>query len=109
MRRLTALLACLLLTSCAIFQTAPESPLAATAHAQEITRAQSTTLTRLGTVSVQERGSPDDAERAIAVKANQAGAAYYVIQLVSETVMPGIWYSTAILYGPSASARGAQQ
>ncbi len=66
------------------------------------------TLTRLGTVSVTERGSPDDAERAIAVKANEVGAKWYVIQLVSETVRPGIWYARALLYGPSASTGALQ-
>lgn len=96
----------LLLTGCSLTQTTPQPP--PPVQAQEITRAQSTTLTRLGTVSVSVRGSPDDAARAIAAKANEAGAKYYVIQMVSETVMPGRWYSTAVLYGPSANAGGAQ-
>ncbi|MCP1438507.1 hypothetical protein J3D56_001943 [Erwinia persicina] len=98
----------LLLTGCSLTQTTPQPPPPVQAQAQEITRAQSTTLTRLGTVSVSVRGSPDDAARAIAAKANEAGAKYYVIQMVSETVMPGRWYSTAVLYGPSANAGGAQ-
>lgn len=102
MRRLLPVLIALLLASCAQFNTTSEPPPAG-ATAQEITRAQSMTLTRIGTVSVTERGSPDDAARAIAAKANEAGAKWYVIQLVSETVMPGIWYAKALLYGPSTS------
>ncbi|MEI2265990.1 biofilm peroxide resistance protein BsmA [Erwinia sp. CGal63] len=98
----------LLLAGCSQFKTTPEPPPPVKAQAQEITRAQSMTLTRLGTVSVSVRGSPDDAQRAIAAKANAAGAKFYLIQMVSETVMPGRWYSTAILYGPSASAGSAQ-
>jgi len=106
--RWLSLLVVLLLSGCSLFTTRPEPPPPVQAQAQEITRAQSMTLTRLGTVSVSVRGSPDDAERAIAAKANAAGAKFYVVQMVSETVMPGRWYSTAILYGPSASAAGTQ-
>jgi hypothetical protein len=65
----------------------------------EINRAQSTGLPRLGSVSVSVRGSPDDAQRALAAKANAAGARYYQILLVDETTVPGMWYGTAILYG----------
>ena len=108
MRRLLPVLIALLLASCAQFNTTPEPPPPAAATAQEITRAQSMTLTRIGTVSVTERGSPDDAERAIAAKANEAGAKWYVIQLVSETVMPGIWYAKALLYGSSTSSSTQQ-
>lgn len=107
MRKLSLLLM-LLLAGCSQFRATPEPPPPVQAQAQEITRAQSITLTRLGTVSVSVRGSPDDAGRAIAAKANEAGAKFYVIQMVSETVMPGHWYSTAILYGPSATANGTQ-
>jgi len=107
MRRLS-LFFLLLLAGCSQFQTKPEAPPPVKAQAQEVNRAQSMTLTRLGTVSVSVRGSPDDAERAIAAKANEAGAKFYLIQMVSETVMPGRWYSTAILYGPSASTGSAQ-
>lgn len=98
----------LLLTGCSPLRTQPAPPPAATSQAQEITRAQSMTLQKRGTISVTERGSPDDALRAIAAKANAAGAPWYVVQLVSETVMPGMWYSTATLYGPSTGAGGAQ-
>lgn len=107
MRKLSLILA-LLMAGCSQFSTTPKPPPPVQAQAQEITRVQSMTLTRLGTVSVSVRGSPDDAQRAIAAKANEAGAKFYVIQMVSETVMPGRWYSTATLYGPSAAANGAQ-
>lgn len=108
MHRLLTILFVVLTVGCSQLQTRPESPPAPTSQAQEVTRAQSLNLTvRLGTISVTERGSPDDAERAIAAKANAAGATYYYIQLVSETVMPGLWYSSAILYGPS-TAGGTQ-
>ncbi len=102
MCRLLTLLFILLTAGCSQLETRPEPPPPPTSRAQEVTRAQSESLSqsRLGTVSVSEHGSPDDAERAIAAKANAAGAAYYYIQLVSETVMPGLWYSSAILYGP---------
>ncbi|MGB9095887.1 biofilm peroxide resistance protein BsmA [Erwinia sp.] len=104
MSRLLTVLFVLLTVGCSQLQTKPAPPPPPTSQAQEVTRAQSLTLRKLGTISVNEHGSPDDAERAIAAKANSAGATYYYIQLVSETVMPGFWYSTAILYGPSTTA-----
>lgn len=108
MRQIPALLVALLLTGCSALTTTPQPPPAATSQAQEITRAQSGTLPRLGTISATVRGSPDDAERELAAKANAAGATYYLIQMVSETVAPGMWYASAILYGPSTAAAGAQ-
>ncbi|WP_158150491.1 biofilm peroxide resistance protein BsmA [Pantoea ananatis] len=98
----------LLLSGCSLFQMAPKPPPAPTGHAQSITRAQSGGLPKLGTISASVRGSPDDAQRAIAARANQAGAVYYQILMVDETVTPGIWYTTAILYGASPAA-GARQ
>ena len=70
--------------------------------------AQSYGLPKLGTISAQVRGSPDDAQRAIAARANQSGATYYQILMLDETVLPGFWYATAILYGPSTGT-GSQQ
>lgn len=107
MSRLLTILLVLLTVGCSQLQTQPKPPPPPTSHAQEVTRSQSLNLRKIGTISVNERGSPDDAQRAIAAKANAAGATYYYIQLVSETIMPGLWYSSAILYGPSAAA-GAQ-
>ncbi len=98
----------LLLSSCAAFQDTPKAPPAPTSQAQEISRDQSNGLPKIGNISVNVRGSPDDAEREIAAQANRAGATYYQIVMLSETVMPGLWYSTAILYGAS-TATGTQK
>lgn len=103
MNPVVILLFVLLTAGCSQLQTKPESPPPPASQAQEVNRAQSLTLSKLGTITVNERGSPDDAERAIAAKANQAGASYYYIQMISETVMPGLWYASAILYGPSTT------
>lgn len=108
MSRVVILLFVLLAAGCSQFKTKPESPPPPTSQAQEVNRAQSLTLVKISTITVNERGSPDDAERAIAAKANQAGASYYYIQMVSETVMPGLWYASAILYGPPLTAGSAQ-
>ncbi|CAK6488941.1 Lipoprotein BsmA [Pantoea sp. Nvir] len=98
----------LLVSGCSALKTTPQPPPAPTHQAQEITRAQSAGLPRLGSVSTQVRGSPDDAQRALAAEANQRGAVYYQVIMVDETVTPGYWYATAILYGASPAA-GAQQ
>lgn len=95
----------LLLSGCSVFKDTPEAPPAPTSHAQEISRSQTHGLPRLGSISVSVRGSPDDAEREIDARANQAGAIYYQIVMVDETVMPGLWYATATLYGASTAAR----
>jgi len=108
MRIVIHLLAALLLSGCSALHTTPQPPPAATSQAQQITRAQSLSLTRLGNISATVRGSPDDAERAIAAKANALGATYYHIIMVSETVVPAMWYATATLYGPSAASRPLQ-
>ncbi|MEN5017078.1 biofilm peroxide resistance protein BsmA [Erwinia sp. Eh17-17] len=99
MRPSVALLTILLLSGCSVLKSTPQPPPAPASHAVEINRAQSTGLPRLGSVSVSVRGSPDDAQRALAAKANAAGARYYQILLVDETTVPGMWYGTAILYG----------
>jgi len=98
----------LLLSGCSLLHTTPQPPPPAAPYAQEITHAQSMNLPRLGTASVTVRGSPDDAERALAEKANASGASYYLIQLVDETQAPGLWYASAIFYGPSTATAGAQ-
>jgi len=99
----------LLLTGCAAFKTTPQAPPPPTSHAQEITRAQSDGLRKLGNITVTTRGSPDDAERALAARANQLGAVYYQILMLDETTLPGFWYGTAILYGAPSTGAGAQQ
>lgn len=108
MRPIAALLTVLLLSSCSVLKSTPQPPPPAASQAVEINRAQSMHLPRLGTASVTVRGSPDDAERALAVKANAAGARYYQILLVNETVAPGMWYASAIFYGAAETAAGTQ-
>ncbi|MFS2224328.1 biofilm peroxide resistance protein BsmA [Pantoea sp. B65] len=108
MRITITFLLTLLLTGCSVWQTTPQAPPAATSQAQEISRAQSIGLTKVGTISATERGSPDDVQRAIAAKANAAGVPYYQIIMVSETVVPGMWYATAVLFTGSAAGRAQQ-
>ncbi|MBA2816471.1 biofilm peroxide resistance protein BsmA [Candidatus Pantoea persica] len=106
MRYAYLLTAALLLNGCAALKTTPQPqlPPAPTEQAQEITRAQSAGLPRLGSISTQVRGSPDDAELALAAEANQRGAVYYQLIMVDETMTPGYWYATAILYGASPAS-----
>ena len=110
MRLLSSLIITLLLTGCSVLRTTPQPPPPVTPEAQEISRAQSMNLPRIGSGTVIVRGSPDDAERALAAKANARGASYYLIQLVDETRIPGMWYASAIFYGAdSAERQQAQQ
>lgn len=74
----------------------PPPPLAA--YPQEVQRAQTGNLQRLGSVSAMVRGSPMDGEAAIKAKAARAGADYYQIILNDDTRVPGQWYIQAILY-----------
>lgn len=99
----------LLLSGCAAFTTTPQAPPPPMQHAQEISRAQSIGLPKLGTITTTTRGSPDDAQRAIAAKANRAGAVYYQILMLDETTLPSFWYATAILYGAPSTGAAAQQ
>jgi len=99
-----------LLSGCAALNGAPQSPPPPARHAQEISRAQSDGLPKLGTVTVTTRGSPDDAQRALAARANQQGAVYYQILMLDDTTLPGVWYGTALLYGaPLDNAARPQQ
>ncbi|NIF21412.1 biofilm peroxide resistance protein BsmA [Candidatus Pantoea multigeneris] len=107
MRLCLLLTTVLLISGCSLINPKPEAPPAPTAQAQEINRAQSYGLTRLGEVSVSVIGSPDDAQRAVAARANQAGATYYQILLVDETIRPGRWYASAILFAPASPAQRA--
>jgi hypothetical protein len=104
MRYLPFLLLTLMLSACSTLRQTPEAPPPPTHQAQEISRAQTANLPRLGSITSNTRGSPDDAQREIAKKANQSGAAYYHIVALSETVMPGMWYASAVLYGPAAGS-----
>ncbi|MGC6388152.1 biofilm peroxide resistance protein BsmA [Ewingella sp. S1.OA.A_B6] len=94
-----SLLLILAVSGCSnMMQTTPVPPPAPTAKAQEITRAQTSTLTKLGAITAEAIGSPMDVEAEIQRKADAAGARYYVIMFNSETIVPGRWYSQAILY-----------
>jgi len=94
-----SLLCVLAISGCSsLTYTAPVPPPAPTAKAQEITRAQTSTLTKIGNVTAEAIGSPMDVEAAIQQKADAAGAKYYVIMFNSETIVPGRWYSQATLY-----------
>lgn len=110
MRYWPLLLLTLTLSACSTLRPTPEAPPPPLPQAQEISRAQTANLPRLGSITSSTRGSPDDVQREIAQKASQAGAAYYQIVALSETVMPGMWYASAVLYGsPGSTATGTQQ
>ncbi|MEE8731245.1 MAG: biofilm peroxide resistance protein BsmA [Rahnella inusitata] len=94
-----ALLILAALSGCSnLMQTTPVPPPAPTEKAQEVTRAQTSTLTKIGSITADVIGSPMDAEAEIQRKADAAGARYYVIMFNSETIVPGRWYSQATLY-----------
>lgn len=92
------LLLCLFLTGCSLGTITPKPPPPPAEHAQEVVRAQTLSLEKMGTISVQAFGSPDDAMRRVQERADYVGARYYYIIMVSETIIPGSWYSQAILY-----------
>ncbi|MEH3774048.1 biofilm peroxide resistance protein BsmA [Enterobacter asburiae] len=98
MRRFAALLLVFLLSGCSALQGTPQPAPPVADHPQEIRRNQTEGLQRMGTVSALVRGSPDDAESAIKAQAVAAKADYYVIIMIDETIIPGQWYSQAILY-----------
>ncbi|AJJ11828.1 hypothetical protein CH64_3016 [Yersinia rohdei] len=86
------------LSACSVFHVTPVPPPAPLPYAQEITRAQSVNLQKIGTISAQTFGSPMDVEAEIKRKADASGAPYYVIIMMSDSVYPGIWYANALLY-----------
>ncbi|WP_337261462.1 MULTISPECIES: biofilm peroxide resistance protein BsmA [unclassified Serratia (in: enterobacteria)] len=85
-----------LLASCSQSNATPKPT--PTGQAQQITRMQSAGLEKMATISTQLRGSPMDVEAEIQRKANASGARYYLIIMNSDTIVPGQWYSQAILY-----------
>ncbi|CAK9886160.1 MAG: Lipoprotein BsmA [Candidatus Erwinia impunctatus] len=93
----------LLLTGCTLLNGQPETPPPPASCARLISRAQALTLQPIGSVSAEVRGSPDDAQRLLNRKANQARASYYLIQLIDETAIPGVWYARALLYQATLS------
>ncbi|WBM70247.1 biofilm peroxide resistance protein BsmA [Buttiauxella sp. WJP83] len=98
MRLLSALLLAATLSACSVLEGTPQPAPPVTGSPQEIQRSQTQGLTKIGTVSALERGSPMDSERVIKEKAAAAKADYYQIVLNDETVIPGQWYAQAILF-----------
>ncbi len=98
MRRVAPLLLGLLLSGCSVLQGTPEAPPPLTSHPQEIQRNQTEGLQKIGTVSAMVYGSPADAEDVIKAKVTAAKADYYVILMIDDTMVPGQWYSQAIMY-----------
>ena len=108
MRPALSLLFILFLSACGALKTTPQPPPPPARQAQEINRSQSVGLPKISTISATEHGSPDDVQRDIAARANAAGATYYQIVALSETVVPGMWYASAVLYGPSTAGSASQ-
>jgi hypothetical protein len=98
MRCVTPMLLALLLCGCSVLQGTPEAPPPLTSHPQEIQRNQTEGLQKIGTVSAMVYGSPMDVEAQIKAKVTAAKADYYVIVMIDDTVVPGQWYSQAIMY-----------
>lgn len=98
MRLLSALLLATTLSACSVLQgtSQPAPPVAN--QPQEIQRYQTQGLTKIGTITALERGSPMDTEAVIKTKAAAAQADYYLIVLNDETIVAGQWYAQAILY-----------
>ena len=97
-RAMLLLLITLGLSACSAFQVTPAPPPPIKPYAQEINRAQSLNLQKVGTVSAQVFGSPMDVKAEIKRKADASGAPYYLIIMMSDSVYPGIWYANALLY-----------
>ena len=87
-----------LLTACHALQSVPQPAPPPGETPQEIQRNQTQGLEKIGTTSAIVRGAPSDGEAVIRAKAAAAQARYYVIVVNDETVVPGRWYTQAILY-----------
>lgn len=98
MRALLSVLFALLLSSCAALEGKPQPAPPVSDHPQEIRRDQTQALREIGAVSVAVMGSPMDVEDAIKAKAVAAGADYYVIVSMDDTIFPGRWLGRALLY-----------
>lgn len=98
MRRITSMLLVLVLSGCSVLEGTPKAAPPVSDHPQEIQRNQTEGLQRLGTVSAFIYGSPMDVEAAIKAKVTAAKADYYVIVMIDDTIVPGQWYSQAIMY-----------
>ncbi|MGP4141569.1 biofilm peroxide resistance protein BsmA [Sodalis praecaptivus] len=95
---LTIIFCCLPLAGCSVFNGKPAPPPAPEKQAVEISRNRVGSLTRIGKVTVNERGSPMDAKNAIQRQADERQAHYYQILMIDETITPGVWHAEAILY-----------
>lgn len=93
-----SMLLALVLSGCTLLEGTPEAPPPVTDHPQEIRRNQTEGLQRMGSVSALVYGSPMDVEETIKAKVAARKADYYVIVMIDDTVVPGQWYSQAILY-----------
>ncbi|WP_074011904.1 biofilm peroxide resistance protein BsmA [Candidatus Sodalis sp. SoCistrobi] len=100
MKRFTLLIliCCLPLAGCSVLNGKPASSPAPEKRAVEISRNKVGSLTRIGKVTVDERGSPMDAKNALQRGADEHQAHYYQILMIDETVTPGVWHGEAILY-----------
>ncbi|MGX8943135.1 biofilm peroxide resistance protein BsmA [Symbiopectobacterium sp. Eva_TO] len=87
-----------LLCACSTFQGKPMPLPPPTQQAQLIVYAQTSTLEKMGSISINVRGSSDDADRAIQQKADAYGARYYTITLKQEHELTNMWTSRAVLY-----------
>jgi hypothetical protein len=86
-----------LLNACSMYTT-PVPPPPPTNHAQQVNRAQISTLTKIGNITAQVFGSPMDLEAALQSKADSIGAHYYLIVAMSSDNIPGRWQGSAIVY-----------
>lgn len=98
MRAFGAIVLALLLSSCSLLEGKPQPAPPVSDQPQEISRNQTQSLQEMGAISVTVLGSPMDVEAAIKAKATEAKADYYVILMIDDTVIPGRWYSRALLY-----------
>ncbi|RNM23103.1 biofilm peroxide resistance protein BsmA [Dickeya undicola] len=101
---LSALLS-LLISGCTLLAGKPVPPPPSTEQAVEVSREQSYLLEKVGSVSVDVRGSLDDAVREIQRQANAHGVPYYrVVSLTeNEHVRRDNWHGYAIFYRASAA------
>ena len=98
LKLLTASFFTMLLCACSALQGEPMPLPPPTQHAQLIVYAQTGSLEKIGSISVNVRGSADDADRAIQQKADAYGARYYTITLKQEHALTNTWTSRAVLY-----------
>ncbi|AIR70797.1 biofilm peroxide resistance protein BsmA [Dickeya fangzhongdai] len=106
-RVLLSTLLLMLISGCTMLAGKPVPPPPPAEQAAEVSREQSYLLEKTGSVSVDVRGSLDDAVREIQRQANARGMPYYrVVSLTeNEHVRRDSWHGYAIFYRPPAAAR----